>query len=366
MEKKSPAVSVLKVIGSILIVLVVIAALGLGLLSILEYRPKPEEPIEVIASPTGAAKESISTDEDLTVMTWNVGYCGLSETADFFMDGGKSVTSQDEDSVKNNLLNIERIVGEADPDVVYFQEIDRDSTRSYGIDQIKDITENAFADNDASFANNFKVLFIPYPIPPIGHVDGGILTSSKYAISDSTRVSLPCPFTWPVRTINLKRCIDISRVPVADSDKEVVFINLHLEAYDDGEGKIAQTKQLADIMKAEFDKGNYVIAGGDFNQTFSSVDTSMYPVQGEGMWQSGILDEDVFSDDFMFVMDNSTPSCRSLDRPYEPTDDHFQYYLIDGFIISKNLAVENVETMDEGFKYTDHNPVKITVSFKDE
>ena len=78
------------------------------------------------------------------------------------------------------------------------------------------------------------------------------------------------------------------------------------------------------------------------------------------------FNSDVFSDDFMFVMDNSTPSCRSLDRPYDPTDDHFQYYLIDGFIISKNLAVENVETMDEGFKYTDHNPVKITVSFKDE
>ncbi|MCR5099548.1 MAG: endonuclease/exonuclease/phosphatase family protein [Lachnospiraceae bacterium] len=364
MENNSPAFSVLKVIGSILIVLVVIVALGVGLLTILEYKPAPEEPIEPIHAAKG--KDSISTDDELTIMTWNMGYCGLSETADFFMDGGKSVVTQDEDSVKNNLLNIERIVAENDPDVVYLQEIDKDSTRSFGINQVKDFTENAFPDNSSSYATNFKVLFIPYPIPPIGHMDCGILTSSKYDIAESTRVSLPCPFSWPVRTMNLKRCLDISRVPVKDSDREFVFINLHLEAYDDGEGKIAQTRQLAEIMQAEYDKGNYVIAGGDFNQTFSSVDTSMYPPRGEELWQCGIIDESQFGDNFSFVMDNSNPSCRSLDRAYDSSDPNFQVYLIDGFIVSDNLKVDSVETLDYGFKYTDHNPVKMTVSFKNE
>lgn len=47
-----------------------------------------------------------------------------------------------------------------------------------------------------------------------------------------------------------------------------MLVNLHLEAYDDGEGKIAQTKQLREFIQSEYEKGNYVIAGGDLNQVF--------------------------------------------------------------------------------------------------
>ncbi len=365
-DKKSPVAVFFKGILSLLIILVVVAALGIGLLTILEYNPPAEEAIELSPASTDSTKDAISTDEPLSILTWNIGYCGLSETADFFMDGGKAVSSQDEESVRNNLLNIEKVIAKEDPDVTFLQEVDVDSTRSFGIDQVSDIIQNAIPGVAASYACNFKVLFIPYPMPPIGHMDCGILTTSKYDIDEATRVSLPCPFTWPTRTINLKRCLNISRVPVEDSDNEVVFVNLHLEAYDDGEGKIAQSKMLADILQSEYEKGNYVIAGGDFNQTFSSVDTSMYPLQSDDLWMCGVLDESGFGDNWQFAMDNTTPSCRSLDRPYDASDSTFQYYMIDGFIVSDNLKIESVETLDKGFKNTDHNPVKMVVSFKDE
>ena len=143
--------------------------------------------------------------------------------------------------------------------------------------------------------------------------------------------------------------------------------NLHLSAYtSDGTIATEQLRMLLEEMQGEYDKGNYVIAGGDFNQTFSGTDTSMYPLQSEDLWMCGSLDEEVFSDNWQFAMDNSVPSCRSLDRPYDASDESFQYYMIDGFIVSDNLKIENIETIDEGFKYTDHNPVKLTVSFKDE
>ena len=62
---------------------------------------------------------------------------------------------------------------------------------------------------------------------------------------------------------------------MAGSDKELVIVNVHLEAYDSGEGKEAQTKMLAELLKKEQEAGNYVIAGGDFNQAFSNVDISV-------------------------------------------------------------------------------------------
>ena len=45
------------------------------------------------------------------------------------------------------------------------------------------------------------------------------------------------------------------RLPIENSEKELVLINLHLEAYDDGEGKIAQTNMLKEIMKEKASKG---------------------------------------------------------------------------------------------------------------
>ena len=46
-------------------------------------------------------------------------------------------------------------------------------------------------------------------------------------------------------------------MPIEGSDKELVMINLHLEAYDDGEGKAKQLAMLMDRMQEEVDKGNY-------------------------------------------------------------------------------------------------------------
>ena len=35
--------------------------------------------------------------------------------------------------------------------------------------------------------------------------------------------------------------------------------------------------------------------------------------------------------------------------------------MIDGFIVSSNLEVKRLETLDEGFVSTDHNPVVLEV-----
>jgi hypothetical protein len=57
-------------------------------------------------------------------------------------------------------------------------------------------------------------------------------------------------------------------------------------------------------------------------------------------------------------MDSDVPTCRSLDQPYAGADhDTFQYYVIDGFIVSSNIEVKSCETRDIGFVQTDHNPV---------
>lgn len=113
-----------------------------------------------------------------------------------------------------------------------------------------------------------------------------------------------------MRVANLKRCLLVERVPVEGTEKELVIINLHLEAYDDGEGKRAQTEQLMQIIAAEYRNGNYVIAGGDFNQTFEGADT--FPVLDESTWQPGKLYNSELPAGFSYVFDASKPTWPSF------------------------------------------------------
>ena len=351
-KKSGPVGKLLKFIGTVLLIVVLLVAGLIGFLSVTEYKPADSEEIAV----EGEASEELAPGDDLTVMSWNIGYGALGDNADFFMDGGKGVKTADEERVMSNMEGIIEETSSLDPDIIMFQETDRDSTRSNHINEYK-MLQDTYQEYCSSFTNNFKVAFLPYPVPPMGKVDSGIATFSSYPVSGAERIQLPIPFSWPVRMANLKRCVLISRVPLKGTDKELVLVNLHLEAYDDGEGKKAQTAMLADILQAEKEKGNYVIAGGDFNQTFSSADISSYVVKPDN-WQAGMLDETQFAEGWQFMMNEKVPSCRSLIEPYINADkDDFQYYLIDGFIVSDNIKVTGVENQDLGFVVSDHNPV---------
>lgn len=348
-----------KIAAAIVLILLAAFLLLIGVLTVTEYRPEDVEQAEI----TGDATKTLSQGDTFTVLTWNIGYGALSETADFFMDGGEHVRSSSREQVTENVSSIAAELRELDADIMYLQEVDRSSKRSYYVDELEYATR-ALTDYESTFATNYKVLYVPYPLPTIGKVDCGIATLSSYPLSDSERVSLPCPFTYPIRLCNLKRCLLVDRIPVEGTDHELVLVNLHLEAYDDGEGKEAQTKQLQTLLQEEAQKGNYVIAGGDFNQSFSNYDNSAYPIINEDMWVPGEVDVEAFGEEFQFVTDNTTPSCRSLDRPLAGNDsspESFQYYMIDGFIVSSNVKIHSVETKDLGFEHADHNPIVMEV-----
>ena len=73
------------------------------------------------------------------------------------------------------------------------------------------------------------------------------------------------------------------------------------------------------------------------------------------------MERDILPVKWTFASDLSVPSCRLLNRPYDPEYWWTQYYVIDGFLLSPNVTLEEVHTINASFEYTDHNPVKITV-----
>lgn len=351
-EKRRRPFRLWKLLLGILLAVVILAGAGLLTLTLIEYKPKD---VETVDAPNGTA--ALDTQSALTIVTYNVGYAALGEDADFFMDGGKTSMPEDASVVTRNLEGIAETLKALDADIYLLQEVDTDSKRSFGINEVEYLKEALGL--PVSFALNYSAPFVPYPIPGmLGKINSGLAVYTGLSVLESTRIQLPIPFSWPISTVNLKRCMLVNRIPAPDG-KELVVIDVHLEAYDNGEGKIAQTKQLNEFIGEEAKKGNYVIVGGDFNQTFPGA--TFFPAKTEGCWMPGTLFNDLPMG-FRFVFDANEPTCRLLDKPYKGNENPM-YYIIDGFIVSSNLNVEELEVVDTGFVDSDHRPVKLTVSF---
>ncbi len=351
----------LKAIFITLLVLVILAAAGIGAgvvyLTNHEYKPEAIENVDTY----GSASKSISPGDTVTVLTYNIGYGANDDKHDFFMDGGKTVTTESADNITANMDGIIQTIQKQDADVNFIQEIDIDSKRSYNIDEAN-LMSGVFPESNIGFATNFLCDYIPYPVTDnIGKVNAGILTVNKFNVDKAERIALTSSFTWPTSACQLKRCLLVERVPLLDSTKELVLINLHLDAYDDGEGRETQYKELCEYMQLEYAKGNYVIAGGDFNGMLPSVDKNKYPLVNTEYFEPKTITTANLTGGWKYCTDDTLPTSRLLNEPYDPKSKNTQYYVIDGFICSPNTIVESTKTIDTQFKYSDHNPVTIKV-----
>jgi endonuclease/exonuclease/phosphatase family metal-dependent hydrolase len=327
-------------------------------LNLNEYKPAPLEQVPV----TGNAVPVISTGQNLELYTWNIGYAALDSGADFFMEGGKGVRPASRSIVEKNIWAIRSFLAGSGADFVFLQEVDRNSRRSWGIDEAGYFAETW--KGGAAYALNYVCSFIPYPVPRfMGRVESGLLTLSLFnAYPQAERIALPVAFDWPLRLGQLKRCLLVERFPVRNSAAELALVNFHLEAYDSGEGREEQTKVLLEFLKAEYGKGNYCVSGGDFNLNLPGAEEN-FPLKNENAgFVPGVFPLPL-PEGFTLAVDSTTPSARLLDKPYAGREDH-QFYVIDGFLVSPNVAVESVQTLDLDFRNSDHNPVKLTFSLR--
>ena len=328
-----------------------------------EYKPADWEAVPVSPELTNRPARF----QPIELYSWNIGYAALDAKEDFFMDGGRKTRPDTAGNVEENMRAIQAFISAARANVFFLQEVDVNSKRSYNIDQVSYLSERW--NGSSAFALNFNSLFVPIPFPEfIGKVESGLLTLSSFG-GTAERISLPTSFPWPERIAQLKRCLLVTRVPLqgdgaAGNAPELVLVNLHLEAYDSGgSGRRAQTQALAQFLLEEYAKGNYCVAGGDFNQVFPAV-KDVFPIQANEFFTPGVVDDSLFGEGWSFAADPSAPTCRLLDKPYDGNRAAHQFYIIDGFILSPNVELISVQTIDLDFRNSDHNPVKLTFSLK--
>ena len=333
----------------IYLILVAIIAFGLFLLygTITDYQP-PEE--QTIYRSTHVKK--LSDSAELSLLIWNIGYCGLSDDMDFFYDGGKQVRPP-EKQVKENCQNILGLLREKEADIYLLQEVDRDAKRSYGINQYKKLKES-FPNSFISFAKNYDVPFVPMPINnPMGRVEAGLVTVSGLQPQLSTRYSFPGNFSWPMKLFILDRCFLVNRYPV-EGNKELIVINTHNSAYDDGNLKLVQMQYLKDFLMEEYNRENYIIVGGDWNQLPYGFDP-MFSTHMDSTSMPPVIPKNFLPNNWQWVYDKQVPTNRSLDTVY--LENASKKRIIDFYLVSPNIRVNEIKGMDLQFKNADHQPV---------
>lgn len=288
----------------------------------------------------------------ISLLTWNIGYCGLGDDMDFFYDGGTKVRTSRE-SFNRNFSSITDFLKSNDSiEFVMLQEVDMKSKRSYRTDEYAGIEDNLKAPS-SQFAINYDVFFVPVPATsPMGKVLSGISVFGKTSPGSSVRYSFPGKYGFPKQLFMLDRCFMVNRYPLKNG-KELVLINTHNEAFDPGDIRRAQMEYLKTFMLEEYGKGNYIIAGGDWNQAPPNFRPD-FPGDVVNTNQM-VLNGDYLPSDWTWAYDNNTPSNRTVTAPYKP--DITATTVIDFFLLSPNVTSISVKCINLHFKNSDHNPV---------
>lgn len=379
---KTKAKKVIKITGIILLALVILLAAYIIYLYASYHRiPDNQElQVEEISQNTEAGNE-LTTEKNYSALTYNIGFGAYTPDFSFFMDGGKSSWAKSKDSVKETIKGAGELVASKDPDFALVQEIDLDATRSYHVNEYSILKENIPAYN-CVFAQNYDSAFLFYPFTqPHGKSKAGLALFSKYPITGSMRRSFPISTSF-TKFFDLDRCYSISRVPV-DNGKELVIFELHMSAYGNSDAiREGQIRMLSEDMQKEYEAGNYVICGGDFNHDLKAVDTQLKASDADNNTQTGSEDSaepeswaypfprSELPEHFSFCLDqlsedeknNLWNSARNADMEYVPGETYT--VTLDGFIISDNVECTKYENVNTGYSYSDHDPVYMEFQLK--
>jgi endonuclease/exonuclease/phosphatase family metal-dependent hydrolase len=201
---------------------------------------------------------SISKDSIYSIVTYNIGYLSG-------MTNNRAVEKQ-KSLFDFNLELVKKEFGILNPDIIGFQEIDYNSSRSFGINQQDEIASLGYA--YIGQAVNWDERYLPFPYYPIsahfGKINSGQSILSKYPILEQKRIVLERDQTnWFYRDVfYLDRILQVVKIQL-DNEQEIIVMNLHLDAFN----KELRKEQFDRVMveftsyKEEFP----VILMGDFN-----------------------------------------------------------------------------------------------------
>lgn len=344
---------------ALLVLLIIILAIAsyIAYVFITYYRLDDNIELDVTNPENIASEVAVGTEQK--IVSWNIG-CGMYlQDYSFFMDGGEESRARSKEAVYNSINAMTERMKEENANFYLLQEVEVDSTKTYGVDETK-LVYDALQNYSHTYAQNYDSPYLMYPLnEPIGASKAGIVTLSEYNLTSALRRRLDIQTDF-AKLIDLDRCYSVSRIP-ASNGKELVLINLHLSAYTTDETIVDKQleKLYKDIFK-EYQAGNYVICGGDFNIDLLKISGELFGVSGgnDVSWCKPFKEENLpdgfsliapYNDDDRYASSRNANEAYNIKTSFRST--------IDGFIISDNVMLNESNVIETDYMWSDHNPV---------
>lgn len=320
-----------------------------------QYKPVRKEKLVVL----GGGYFNTPLNQEISLISWNLGYFGLGNTMDFFYDGGKRVKPTPEEFQKslNGILNF--LAKLETTDIFLLQEVDTSSKRSYFVNETNFINE-FLPLYSYVFAKNYDVRFVPFPLKdPMGKVVSGMMSLSKVKPVEAFRYPFKSHFAWPKQIFLPSRCFIYTKYRLPQG-KYLVVINTHNSAYNDAAKlREEESDMLRTMMMEEYSYGNYVIVGGDWNRNPPGFNKDGFSQNEMGMTMEPALDSSFLPAGWNWVYDPAIPTNRDVSEAYKKG--RTRTTIIDYFIVSPNLEVLENKTLRTNFEFSDHQPVYLKV-----
>ncbi len=287
----------------------------------------------------------------LKVATWNVGYAGLGAASDFVADGGRHYRAPSREAVHKNLAGIIEQLAKMDADIFLLQEAAVRSPLNHGVDVLAGLRSH-FTGFACVFDFDVRSRLLP---PPLQLAHGtGIFSNRRLAMAEKKLLQFESGFYGGL--LRKEYRMQIARLAIERRSAEWVVVNVHLAAFDkDATIRRVQLRQVIAYAVEEFGKGHHVIIGGDWNMEFVNDPFPHQTAKEHRFWLHD-FDYEALPPGWRTVFDGGVASVRTLDRPYQAGVNYTA--IIDGFIVSPNVVVEEVCGVELGFAHADHQPVQ--------
>lgn len=284
----------------------------------------------------------------LKILSWNLGGGSMGEEADFAYEGGAHYIPSSAEAVRKNIQGIRAILKTVRADALLLQEVTTGSILNRWHNLLERI-KPLFRGYKTKKAVQFSLPFLPQMMS----CEHSLLSVLKREFLHRTLVHRLTAKEVYAKFITRADAVIASRLRLP-SGKRLSLLNVHLAAFDhDGLVRRKQFQEVLALGKRLHAQGP-VIIGGDWNMYVgharSIQQTALTPFPYELLplgWKS--------------AHDTRIPTARSCDKPLWGG---VSTSTIDGFVVSPEVDVLDVRTKDEGFRFSDHNPVELTAEIK--
>lgn len=351
---KKSLLLITKIVSVMLIVIILSFLTYLLVMSVSYYRLPEYDNLTISNNQT----QTVKKNKTYSILSYNLGFGAFTPEFSYYFDGGEFATAQSLDTVVENTTAAINLIKKENPDFLLLQEIDQKSTRSKQSNQVASF-DSAFKDYSYTYASSLHTGFVLSPLKnPFGSNESGLMNMSKLAIDDSIRVSLPSLTKWPDKLRAHDYCLNVTKFKT-DTEKDLVIINVMFSAYESENLILKQLDVLKAYASAEFAKGNYVIAGGTYNNDMLPKDKNTFIYEDVSPSGFTMFEEEMRPLYFKFAFVYDIPTWRDTSKPY--VKDKSFISVRDIFMVSDNIVIApQTKTIDTGFKYSAHQPTLLS------